>query len=49
VEQELTDPDSIGELTDADLKELGVSTLGARKKFIAAIARLREAHGLSSE
>lgn len=37
------DFDTLVELTDADLKELGVSSLGHRKKLLAAIHHLRSA------
>lgn len=32
------DPSVLGQLTDADLRELGVASLGHRKRLLAAIA-----------
>jgi hypothetical protein len=37
--------DVLPELTDADLKELGVATLGDRKRLLKAIAALAPARG----
>lgn len=48
-EQELLDPTSICELTEEDLKEIGFSTIGARKKMNAAILKLRQIHNLGPE
>jgi hypothetical protein len=42
------DFDVLGELTDADLKELGVSSLGHRKRLLAAITELETATPPSS-
>jgi len=40
------DEETLGGLTDEDLKELGVASLGHRKKLLAAIQRLSEAEEL---
>jgi hypothetical protein len=37
------DPDVLPELTDADLKDLGVASLGDRKRLLKAIASLSSA------
>mmetsp|Transcript_5384 Transcript_5384/g.13690 ORF Transcript_5384/g.13690 Transcript_5384/m.13690 type:complete len:675 (+) Transcript_5384:70-2094(+) len=40
--QELTDPDALRDVTDEDLKEMNISTIGARRKILAAIRKLNE-------
>jgi class 3 adenylate cyclase/tetratricopeptide (TPR) repeat protein len=42
------DSEVLAELTDADLKELGVSSLGHRKRLLAAIAALGTAHATAT-
>jgi len=41
-EQELTEPEALRYVTDEDLKEMQISTIGARRKLLAAIAQLHE-------
>ncbi|KAJ1489499.1 hypothetical protein T484DRAFT_1937013 [Baffinella frigidus] len=41
--QEISDPAGLVDLTDEDMKEMHVSTIGARRKLLAATKRLKEA------
>ncbi len=43
------DTETLPDLTDADLKELGVAALGHRKKILAALAGLGSSEGISSD
>ena len=40
--QELTDPDALKDVTDEDLKEMNIGTIGARRKILAGIRKLNE-------
>ncbi len=40
--QELTDPEALKLVTDEDLKEMSIGTIGARRKILAGIRKLNE-------
>lgn len=40
--QDLRDPEALRHVTDEDLKEMEIATIGARRKLLAGIRRLTE-------